>query len=355
MLDKNKPSVTASASSLGPRDREILAEIIRAHVSSGEPVSSRTVSKTSESRLSAASIRNVMADLEELGFLAQPHTSAGRVPTQAAYRLYVESLMTKRPLPEKDRRYIEESLQGAVHDAYQLMSVVSHLLSELSQQVGIVLIPAVEETVLHAVDFVNLGNKRVLCVLVSTAGFVDHVVIETEQEPSREELIRISNYVTDHFSGLNLREVRDRLIHLMNEEKTRVDAWLSGALELAKRAVCGKQNKGVLVEGTTALLHQPELSDVGRIRRMLDTFADQAQLVQMLNRCLESDGVRVFMGEDMTVTSELDFSLVGVSYGDGQRRLGSLGIVGPSRMEYPRIVPLVRFLGEALSRTLGER
>lgn len=351
---KANASRLADIHSLAPRDRQILKDIIRTHVQSGEPVSSRTVSKHSEHRLSAASIRNVMADLEELGLLAQPHTSAGRIPTQAAYRLYVESLMGKRSLPEKDRRYIEETLRSAVHDAYELMSAVSQLLSELSHQVGVVLTPTVEEGVLRAIDFIKVSDKRVLCVLVSSSGFVDHVVIDTEEDLSREELIRISNYVSDNFCGNSMRRIRDRLIQLMSEEKSHVDRWLSQSLELARRAVDISQIQEVLVQGTAGLLDQPELAEVSRIRRMLDTFADKARLVQMLNRCLEGDGVRVFIGEDSDVTSELDFSLVGISYGDGQRSLGSLGILGPSRMEYPRIVPLVHYLGEALSRALVE-
>ena len=342
-------------SSLNPRDLAILRDIIRTHVQSGEPVSSRTVSKHSEHRLSAASIRNVMADLEEIGLLAQPHTSAGRVPTQAAYRLYVQSLMSNRQLPDKERRYIEETLGSAVSDAHRLMSVVSHLLSELSHQVGVVMTPGTEENCLRALDFVRLQDRRVLCVLVSTSGFVDHVVIETESEFSREELVRISNYVNDTFTNLGLREIRDHLLSQMSQQNNRLDRLLSCAIELAQGVVSAQnQRQEVLVEGTTSLLDHPELANVARIRQMLDTFADQARLVQILNQCLEGDGVRVFIGEDSDLTSELDFSLVGISYGDGQRTLGSLGIFGPSRMEYPRIVPLVRFLGEALSRTLSQ-
>ncbi len=349
---KASGSGLANIDSLGPRDRQILKDIIRTHVQSGEPVSSRTVSKHSEHCLSAASIRNVMADLEELGLLAQPHTSAGRIPTQAAYRLYVESLMGKRNLPEKERRYIEETLRSAVNDAYELMSAVSQLLSELSHQVGVVLTPAVDEGVLRAIDFIKVSEKKVLCVLVAGSGFVDHVVIDTEEDIPREELVRISNYVSDNFSGISLRRIRDRLVQLMSEEKSHVDRWLSQSLELARRAVDISQIQQVFVQGTASLLDQPELADVSRIRRMLDTFADKARLVQILNRCLEGDGVRVFIGEDSDVTSELDFSMVGISYGDGQQSLGSLGILGPSRMEYPRIVPLVHYLGEALSRAL---
>ena len=354
----SKSSSTLAASSPNPsdlalsrRDREILTDIILAHVRSGGPVSSRSVSKNGRHDLSAATIRNVMADLEEAGLLMQPHTSAGRVPTEAAYRLYIESLMQLESISARERRYIDEHLTA--DDADQLMSDATHLLSELTHQVGVVLTPMVEEIVLKTVDFIAIGERKVLCVIVSTSGFVDHVAIETEETLEREELVRISNYVTDNFGDLRLGEIRDRLLQSMAAERARVDHWLAQAISLAQQAVGMSPVQEVLVEGTAALLDQPELADLGQIRRMLDTFADQARLVQMLNQCLASEGVRVYLGEDFDVTSELDFGLVATSYGVDRRAMGSLGVIGPARMEYPRVVPLVRYLGEKLSRVLA--
>ena len=340
-------------SRLSPRDREILRDIIHTFCLSGEPVSSRTVSKLSQHQLSAASIRNIMADLEELGFLSQPHTSAGRVPTAAAYRFYVESLMHTCYLSTGDRRYIEEQIQNAGQDGDSLMNAVTHLLSELSQQVGVVLTPKVEGTVLKTVDFIALDERRVLAVIVSTGGFIDHVVVEIDEPIPRRDLVRISNYLTDNFAGKSLREIRDRLLALMAEDQANVDRWLSQALDLARRAVAGQPTPEVLVEGTTTLLDLPELRNLENVRKVLDTFADKARLVHMLNSCLEGEGVRVYIGEDNDITSELDFSLVATTYGIGEHSLGSLGILGPARMEYPRIVPLVRYLGETVSRALA--
>jgi len=339
--------------SLNSRYRGVLRDIIHTFIASGEPVSSRTVSKVGRLRLSAATIRNVMADLEDFGLLEQPHTSAGRVPTKAAYRFYVESLMQWRQLSNRERVHIEDSLaEAAVDDLGSLMSVATHLLSDLSHQVGIVLTPAVDDITLKSADFVSLGGRRVLSILVSASGSVDNLIVETEDELSREELMRISNYVTDSFAGSRLRDIRDQLLQLMAAERAHVDSWLANAMALARQAVGGSPEQEVLVEGTTTLLGQPELSDLEQIRLMLDTFADKARLVVMLNQCLVSDGVRVFLGEDTEVTRALDFSLVAAPYGVGSRPLGNLGIIGPSRMEYPRLVPLVHFLGEALSKAL---
>lgn len=339
---------------LSPRDREILRDVIVAYILSAEPVSSRAVAKRGGLGLSAASIRNVMADLEEWGFLAQPHTSAGRVPTPAAYHLFIESLMQSRRLPARDRRYIDEHLQAVPADAGQLMEAATHLLSELSHQVGIVVTPALGETVLKALDFVRLTDRKVLCVVVSANGFVDNKVVETEEELPREELVRISNYLTENFAGFTLREIRARLVKLMAEDRVQMDRLLARSIELARRGLDTDPGQGVLLDGTREVLNQPELADIGRVRRLFETFADKARLVDLLSQALAGSGVRVVIGEDSDLTSELDFSLVAAPYGPDDRPLGTLGIFGPSRMEYDRVIPLVNYLGERLSRALAD-
>jgi heat-inducible transcriptional repressor len=339
---------------LSVRDREILKDVILTYILSAEPVSSRSVSKHGKLGLSAASIRNVMADLEEWGYLMQPHTSAGRVPTASAYHLFIGSMMEARTVPGKERRYIEESLKGGGFDAGELMGTASHLLSELSSQVGIVVAPVMGETVLKAVDFIPVSGRKVLCVVVSTTGFIDNKVIETEEEIPREELVRISNYLTESFGGHTLRDIRDRLLRLMGEERAQMDRVLARTIELARSGFSVGEAQGVVVDGTSMLLSKPELSDVQRVRRMFEAFADKARLVKILNQCIQGGGVRVLIGEDSELTSELDFSVVATSYGVDERPLGTLGILGPSRMDYEKIIPLVNFLGETLSRALSE-
>jgi heat-inducible transcriptional repressor len=316
-------------------------------------VSSRSLSKQGRLNLSAATIRNVMADLEDLGYLRQPHTSAGRVPTGAGYHLFVESIMGTRTVPARVRQYIDEHLRETPADAEGLVSVTSHLLSELSQQVGIVVTPAIGETVLQAIDFVPLTGARVLVVVVSQTGFVDNKVIDTERPLPREDLVRIGNYLTENFGGLTLRQVRDRLVGMMAEDRAKVDEILGTTLDLAKRSLDSIAAREVRVDGTTTVLSHPELADVSRVRRLIETFNDKARLVQMLNACVVGQGVRVVIGEDSDLTSELDFSLVATRYRVGDRELGTLGIFGPSRMEYQRVVPLVHYLGEALSDMLA--
>lgn len=346
-------STVKAGTELSSRDREILKDIIRTYVTSGEPVSSRLLSKHVEHGVSAATIRNVMADLEEIGLLRQPHTSAGRVPTEAAYRLYIESLMRSRKVPVRQRRYIEGRLSEAP-DAEGKVGIVGELLSELSSRIGLVMTPAVEDVVLRSADFVPMGKHQVLCVFVSESGFVDNVVVEVKEEIGRDELVRFSNFLSERYAGRKLAEIRRELLQSLAEAKGDVDRWLTQAIDLAGQAFGRAPNRAVLVQGANALLDQPELKDLHRVQRMLDTFADNARMTHLLSLCLERrDGVRVIMGADSEVTSELDFSLVAIPYGTETSTLGSLGVLGPARMEYPRLVPLVQYLGRALSRSLS--
>lgn len=337
---------------LTPRERAILKDVIVTYILSAEPVSSRAVAKHGQHGLSAATIRNTMADLEELGLLSQPHASAGRVPTKKAYHLYIESMIDASKVPSEARRYIDHSLGSGDGDRDSLMASASHLLSELSHQVGVVLTPALAQTRLKTIEFVALSERKILCVVVSTSGFVDSKVVQSEEPVRRRDLVRISNYVTENFAGLTLREIRDRLIALLAEARAKVDRILALTVELSQKGLDFTAGQDVLLDGTTEILSQPELADVGRMRCLFETFADKAQLVYLLTECMKGQGVRVLIGDESELTSELDFSLVTTTYGvDGP--LGTLGVLGPSRMEYQRTIPLVHYLGERLSQALA--
>jgi len=350
-MAESNASVTGSPT-LSERDRAILREVIHTFVLTGEPVGSRTVARVSRLGVSSATIRNAMARLEALGYLAQPHTSAGRIPTHAAYHLYITLLMQARSVSARDRQYIEENLRETPADPEQLINVAARLLSELSEQIGLVVTPPIGGTVLKAIDFVPLSGLQVLCILVSTSGFVEHRVVEVEAMVSREELVRISNLLTDRFSGLTLRQTRGRLLRMMAETRREMDQLLTTAMRLAEQVLGDESSPEVFVEGTASVLHKPELTDIKRVRRLFDTFADEARLLQLLDQLIAGPGLRVVIGEDSDLTSDLDFSLIGTTYEAGGRTLGRLGIFGPSRMEYQRVIPLVSHLGESLSRAL---
>lgn len=342
-----------SRRTLTERDLEILRDVIHTYVLTAEPVSSRTVAKHDQHDLSAASIRNIMADLADLGYLAQPHTSAGRVPTPLAYHLFIDSLMQVESLTAEERRLIDEQLSGHA-ESEQLVAAASQVLSHLSRQVGMVLTPSMGATTLRAIEFAPLSDRRVLCVAVSTNGFVDNKVVTSEEEISREDLVRISNYLTENFGGLTLSEIRERLLRLMEDERAQMDALLRHAIALGNQGLPDARTPELVVDGTGSLLNQPELADLTRVRRLFDTFSDKARLVTMLNQCMEGEGVRVWIGDDSDLTSDLDFSLVVKRYGVRDQALGSLAIFGPSRMQYSRVIPLVAYLAEQLSARLAE-
>lgn len=326
--------------------------MIHTFIHTGAPVSSRSVARLAEHGLSPASIRNVMADLEDSGFLSQPHISAGRVPTTAGYHYYIDTLMPTHQLSEEKRRYIQENLAEVLTDVEELMGVVTHLLSELTHQIGLVLAPTIGETRIKGIHFMKLSGRRAICVLESEGGLLEHRIVQTTQLMSPEDLLRISNYLTDHLSGLSLKKIRDRLLSLMADDRAQLNDLLESAVSLAQQALGTEEEPELLFEGTETVLTQPELSDIVRVRKLLETFTDRAELVRMLDQLIKGGGTRVIIGEDSDLTSDLDFSLVATTYGSTDRVLGALGIFGPSRMEYEKVVPLVDFLGRKVSETL---
>lgn len=338
---------------LNARDREILRDVVRTYILEGEPVSSRTVAKHARLGVSSATIRNVMADLEDRGLLEQPHSSAGRVPSRAGYHLYIRSLMEARALTPAERRRIDGDLEAGGSHPEKIVELASQLLSDLSGQIGILVTPAIGDTVLKTIEFVPLTGRRLLCVVVSEAGFVENKLIEAEEDLSREELVRISNYLTESCRGKTLRAVRERLLAAMAEERAEVDLLLARAISLA-RGLESTADPDLLVEGTAQLLARPELGSVAQVRRLLDTFADRQRLVVLLNQCLDGGGVRVVIGDDSAVTSDLGFSLVARPYGSRDGSRGTLGVFGPTRMEYEWVIPMVDYLGESLSRALEQ-
>ncbi|HEX9798599.1 MAG TPA: heat-inducible transcriptional repressor HrcA [Thermoanaerobaculia bacterium] len=339
---------------LSKRDREILRDVVRTYLLSGEPVSSRTVARQASLGVSAATIRNAMADLEELGYLDQPHASAGRVPSASGLHFYIDSLMESKDLSAEERGRIEGELSGSRPGGERLVDTTTQLLSRLSGQVGVVLTPAFGDTVLEAVDFVPLSGRRVLCVIASRSGFVEHKLIEADEEMSREELVRVSNYLTETFRGQTLRAIREALLARMREERAQVDRLLGRAIYLAARGLDAGSSPDLRVEGTSTLLAAAGGAELERVRKLLETFSERRRLVELLSLCLEGNGVRVVIGEDSDVTSDLGLTLVARPFGRDEAGRGTLGILGPARMPYDRIIPLVDFLGEALSSALEQ-
>jgi len=341
---------------LDRRSREILKAIVSAHVESGEPVGSRTIARLSREKLSPATIRNVMADLEELELLLQPHTSAGRIPTEKGYRLYVDSLLPSPRLTAGDERTLRDGLRG-VEDLGQLLEKASHLLSRLTRNVAIVVAPTLVQAQLRHVEFVRVGPRRALAVFVSQAGALHSRVVETDEDLPQEELTRMGNFLSERLVGRTLPEVRNELLRMMSEEKAQYDTLLQRALTLGARTFeeGGTEAAGVYVEGTANLLAQVRSEELDRMLSLFRAFEDKHRIVDLLNQCLENDGVRVLIGSENRAPELRSMSLVAASYRSGERPLGTVGVLGPVRMEYGRAVSLVDAIARIFTDIMSGR
>lgn len=337
------------------RSRTILKEIIRVHVDTGRPVSSRTLFKANRFHLSPASIRNIMADLTDSGFLTQPHTSAGRVPTDRAYRLYINELMRHRKIAIDVREQVDSDLTLAGSDVPRLFQVASRLLSRLSGEVGFVVAPDALHTVVDGLRFLPVAPGKILVVQMSGPEVLSRV-IETDVEYSPRELEAMSDRITREFCGRTLFEVRRRLLEAMAEEKAACDRMLARALSLGRRALEGNEiQEQIYVDGTSQLLDKPEFADVESLKKVFRAFEEKARLLDLMTRYLDSKTACVVLGSEDAVTSDPRLSAVLTSYGAGEALAGTLGVIGPARREYPRVIPVVELLGRALSERLERR
>ncbi len=340
------------------RSREVLASVVGAHIQSAAPVSSRQLTQSGTFALSSASLRNAMADLEDLGYLTHPHASAGRVPTDRGYRVYVRELMTVRPPGLAEKAKIESGLGSEPFELERFLHATSRVLTELTGEVAVIAAPDSAHVVLRSVHFTRVAERKVVVVTVSGEGLVGSRLIETRDDYTPEALQTISNRLTAEYAGRTLLEIRVLLLAALQEEKVRLDAEVSQALELAGKAFADERAGGetLVVEGAATILEKPEFQrDVESLRRMYRALEEEARLVDLLTDCLAGGGKpAVVIGSDSAFTEETRTAVVVTAYRSGDRVLGALGVIGPRRMEYPRVVPLVEELGRYVTKRLSE-
>jgi len=335
------------------RRREVLRALIRLHVETGEPVGSESLSRTLNRALSPATLRNIMADLEALGYLDHPHTSAGRLPTDEGYRFYVDTMMERPPLLPGEAAAIASALAGREASAAQVMQRASHVLSRLSRHVGFVLAPDIARMSFRHIDLVPLAPPRVLVVMVSASGLVTQKVIELEESLGADDLQACANYLNTHFSGMMLEEIRSRLVELMREEKALYDTLLQRVVALGGLAFAPSDgDASISLDGTSNILSQPEFDDFERMRNLFRTFEEKSRLLHILNACIAGDGIRVLIGHENPDPDLRDLSFVTARCRvEGGSEWG-LGVLGSTRMEYAHVVSLVDHVARALSETL---
>lgn len=335
---------------LSDRARILLKVLVERHITDGEPVGSRTLAKHAGLDLSPASIRNIMADLEDMGFVSSPHTSAGRVPTPRGYRFFVDTLLTVRPLARIEVSQLESQL--APSDPQQLIASASALLSDLSRFAGLVMTPR-RNPVFRQIEFLSLSEKRILLIIVTMEGEVENRVIVTEQPYPASTLTEAANYFNQHFSGHRFDQVRSKLRDELGRMRDDITRLMAAAVDAGSQALDTGQDK-VVVSGSRKLLDVEELSgNLQNLRRLFDAFEQKTGLLQLLDRSRSATGVQIFIGGESDLLPLDECSLVTAPYSVDGQVVGTLGVVGPTRMAYERVVPIVDITAKLLSSALS--
>jgi len=340
---------------LDPRAAELLKLLIERHVHDGLPVGSRTLARALGVELSPATIRNVMADLEELGFVSSPHTSAGRVPTQRGYRYFVDSLLAPEPLTDAELARIADELLPGNKSSSDMLQAVSSVLSQLSSMAGVVTVPKRNVAVLRRIEFLSLSGGRVLAILVVNQREVQNRVLDMGRDYSAQELERYANVINEMFAGRDLFTLRRTLAEELLEAQKRVNQVLAEASQLAERALRGEETDDYVLAGGTNLLGFQELADVGRLRKLFDVLDQKRDLLELFDQCLGASGVQIYIGGESGYQVLDGCSLVTAPYLIDGQVAGVLGVIGPTRMAYHRIIPLVTETARVLSSGLESR
>lgn len=341
---------TASGHDLDPRSRQLLRTLIARHIRDGEPVGSQTLSRHSGLEVSPATIRNILADLEEAGFLTSPHTSAGRVPTAQGYRVFVDSLLQLKPLPEAEQARLRAGLAPGA-GTQSLLDSASELVSAMTRFVGVVSVPRRERFAFRHIDFVPVGARRVMAILVFADHEVQNRLILTRRGWETAELERVANYLNANFAGMALADIRAALVHDMKTARNEMEALLAQTVELAEQAL-SSDDDDMLVSGQSRLIGLQDLSDLERLRQLFEVFSSKREILQLLERTAKAPGVGIFIGEETGLAPLEGVSLVTASYEAGGQVLGVLGAIGPTRMAYERVIPVVQATAGALGAAL---
>jgi len=340
---------------LSPRAESLLKALVERYISDGQPVGSRTLAKDLGNELSPATIRNVMADLEELGLIVSPHTSAGRIPTSLGYRVFVDTLLKVNPLDAKELRRLEGEL-STVPDPQQLVESASSLLSQVTRLAGIVMLPRQEQNAVRQIEFLQLSANRVLAILVTQEGRVHNRVIVTDRAYSPAELVEAANFFNATYAGRHLSEVKQVLLQAMQQDSDVMQKAMRTAMTMARHMFMDEESTGqpeIVVSGESNLMEVPELGDVRKLRRLFDAFTTKRDLLHLVDQCLRTNGVQIFIGGESGYSALEECSVVAAPYQVDGQIVGMLGVIGPTRMSYQQVIPIVdvtaRLLGGALS------
>lgn len=355
MTATSRPPAHEPFPELDERARAVLRGLIERYIDEGEPVGSRILSRDLSLGLSPASIRNVMADLEDLGLITSPHVSAGRVPTPRGYRLFVDSLLKLEPLAPREVRRLREGLGPGEESGGQVVAEASRVIAGVTRMAGLVTVPRRNGSAWRHIEFVRLSDRRLLAVLVLDDGEVQNRVLEIDCDYPAETVTEAANYLNARFGGKAVVDVRSELLAGMRDDIESMNATAQAALSVAERMFSNGDQSGAdyVLAGETNLMGFSELADLARLRELFEAFGRKREILELLDRCISAPGVQIFIGEESGYSVLGDLSVVVASYGAEDRPLGVVGVIGPTRMAYQRVIPVVdvtaRLLGSLLN------
>lgn len=348
-------SADASKSLPSDRGQHLLRVLIQRYIRDGQPVGSRTLSKDSGLELSPATIRNVMSDLEDMGLVSAPHTSAGRIPTPQGYRMFVDTLVRYRRPGDSDIEKIRSQLKGEYESPGALVSTVSSMLSDFTHMAGVVTVPRAPKIALRQIEFLPLSEKRILVILVINDTEVQNRILHTDRNYTASELQQAQNFINQHYAGTDLHTVREKLLTDLDKTRDSMNQAMHDIISVAHAAMdkAGHPDEDYILAGETNLMGFAELSDVETLRRLFDAFSKKRLILDLLDRSIHADGVRIFIGEESGYGILDDCSVITTRYRVDDDTVGVLGVIGPTRMAYDRVVPIVDVTARLLESALG--
>ncbi|MGZ4999811.1 MAG: heat-inducible transcriptional repressor HrcA [Methylomonas sp.] len=338
---------------LNERSLYLLKALVERYIQDGQPVGSRVLSKDPQLKLSPASIRNVMADLEDMGLIHSPHTSAGRVPTVSGYRLFVDSLLTVKPLASSELDQLQISLTAEADMVSDVVGKASKLLSDITKMAGVVTLPRRESVALRHIEFLPMSSTRVLVIFVTDGQEVHNKIINTSKVFSPAELQQAANYLNSVYTGRSLAKIRELIVGDLEHDRNQVNQGMIDAVSMAQLTFSQQPQDDYVLSGETNLMGFSELSDMDRLKQLFEAFSQKRSVIHLLDQCLAADGVQIFIGEESGYSAFDHCSLVTSSYSVNDEVVGVLGVIGPTRMAYQKVIPFVdvtaKLLGAALN------
>jgi heat-inducible transcriptional repressor len=338
---------------LTEREKRVLELIMSSYINSAEPVGSRTLSKIIDNQWSSATIRNVMADLEKQGFLYKPHVVAGRVPTGKAFRYYVNTLLVTRQPGKREMQMLERLNNHKYNHVEEVMGDASRLLADLCKYTGIVVEPKMDSMIFKEVEFVKLSKSNILVVFVTSSGIVHTRMVNSGEEMSQEFLTGIKNYMNEMLQGVPFSGLRERIFDDMKKDRDSFHSLMAKVMDVLQQIMENEDGREVYIEGTSKIIGVPELSSISRLRELFQAFEKKEKLLRLLDRSLEHEGIQVIIGGESDVKEMRDMSIITSTYRIDEANYGILGVIGPLRMNYSRIIPIVNYTAKAVTELLG--